>query len=898
MKKVAVGILILILLMPTSIKGAITYEKVEIETITRGVEYKKKVKLLENGLREIHILKIPLKNEYISIKEVSGVDDLFGVKDTVKNLLSQEGAIGGTNGDFFEISSKLESSKSIVVRDSNLISLDSDLNATKNLYGGFFLTKELYPYLAYSKSEIILYSNSVPIIRLSSQNKINKLQYPTYLDYNVIKSTKELHEVRDLYKVVVDKNNTIKKVAKPKEVVNLEESEFVIILTEYNYKKNRKFFYIGGNLNIQIESNIVIDNLVTAFGGGGIILSNGKEVLNSGLFPLGSQPRTSLGITKDRENIILVVVDGRTHNIGVTKKELIDILKDEGIVDAINLDGGGSSTMVKKNNYSNKLEVANVISDKYERKVVNAIGVFENYPKGELRDIVSTSSKDIYFEGETPKINTYGVDQYNNRIDVSKNINIVNTAVENLYQVVYSNDEIVKFNDILLNYKKIVEINPNNELLELNIAEKKELTFIGLTEDGYARKIDNSIVGYTIVPKEIGEIVDGVLEAKRSGVGYIKGEVNGIVGYQKISVYAEETIENFDLIKSVETKVYPKTALGDGVLITDGTYNRILQVNYQFKGSKYNNEAIYIKMNKKNLLNDGIYGIALDIKGDSSGNWVRGKIKDRKGKIHTIDFTKNINFDSNERLIAKIPIYIEKPIVLEEIYIVSVKNVAPINSSVLIDNITALYKNSADDIVVPEIIKYVDNKKVDVAVNLEGVTEITIIANSNDVTTENIDIIKNSDLVISKDDITTVIENDIEKLRWTSSFDIIEKNNELILFLPDANKDVPLNVLLEIIGASDKSNIIILMDTSLPNIKPVERFNFINDELSELDKKGKQILVVSNDEKPYLNRKIDGVHYINLEKNKEDTEKVVEKTKKENILKIRLLGNVMQYNTY
>lgn len=58
-------------------------------------------------------------------------------------------------------------------------------------------------------------------------------------------------------------------------------------------------------------------------------------------------PRTALGI-RDDGTVLLVVVDGHRHDIsvGVTINELRKLLKALGARDAINLDGGGSTTLV------------------------------------------------------------------------------------------------------------------------------------------------------------------------------------------------------------------------------------------------------------------------------------------------------------------------------------------------------------------------------------------------------------------------------------------------------------------------------------------------------------------------------------------------------------------------
>jgi hypothetical protein len=82
-------------------------------------------------------------------------------------------------------------------------------------------------------------------------------------------------------------------------------------------------------------------------------------------------PRTAAGRTLDGK-LILCVVDGRsTVSAGVTLKELADIMLEAGAWYAIELDGGGSSTMTVNG------QVVNRPSDGAERPAVNHLLVYE-----------------------------------------------------------------------------------------------------------------------------------------------------------------------------------------------------------------------------------------------------------------------------------------------------------------------------------------------------------------------------------------------------------------------------------------------------------------------------------------------------------------------------------------
>lgn len=61
-------------------------------------------------------------------------------------------------------------------------------------------------------------------------------------------------------------------------------------------------------------------------------------------------PRTALGLSRDRRTAWIIVVDGRQpgYSLGVGLTELAGIFSALGATDAINMDGGGSSTLVRQ----------------------------------------------------------------------------------------------------------------------------------------------------------------------------------------------------------------------------------------------------------------------------------------------------------------------------------------------------------------------------------------------------------------------------------------------------------------------------------------------------------------------------------------------------------------------
>jgi len=136
-------------------------------------------------------------------------------------------------------------------------------------------------------------------------------------------------------------------------------------------------FNVGDTVILKMGTSPIIGNVTALIGGGPRLLINGvKPPTYVGFEGFGSDfvntrhPRTAVGFNQDSTKVFFVVVDGRQSNlsVGMTIDELANLMLSVGAYNAVNLDGGGSSTMVIHN------QVVNSPSDPGgERSVANAL---------------------------------------------------------------------------------------------------------------------------------------------------------------------------------------------------------------------------------------------------------------------------------------------------------------------------------------------------------------------------------------------------------------------------------------------------------------------------------------------------------------------------------------------
>lgn len=93
------------------------------------------------------------------------------------------------------------------------------------------------------------------------------------------------------------------------------------------------------------------------------------------------EPRTSIGVSEDGKEIYLMVVDGRNfyYSNGADLYDLMNLMSACGASDALNLDGGGSSTFIVREGASGELKLLNWPTDKggVMRAVATGLAIVE-----------------------------------------------------------------------------------------------------------------------------------------------------------------------------------------------------------------------------------------------------------------------------------------------------------------------------------------------------------------------------------------------------------------------------------------------------------------------------------------------------------------------------------------
>jgi len=135
-------------------------------------------------------------------------------------------------------------------------------------------------------------------------------------------------------------------------------------------------------------------------------------------------PRSVIGVKADG-SLVLMMVDGRMapYSDGFTSHEMAQMMLDLGCVDAINCDGGGSSTFITEREGTGDLSVKSRFSDGAERQTLTGIAIVSKAVADGKFHHASVSTEDGYVTpGSTVDFTAIGADSAGGPAELPENI--------------------------------------------------------------------------------------------------------------------------------------------------------------------------------------------------------------------------------------------------------------------------------------------------------------------------------------------------------------------------------------------------------------------------------------------------------------------------------------------
>lgn len=302
----------------------------------------------------------------------------------------------------------------------------------------------------------------------------------------------------------------------------------------------------GMQILVQYEYEGVLSSVESATGYHSIQRMDGKDVEGVGSYNTLPYPRSVVGRTSDGK-IVLLAVDGKAPTqgrAGTTHGETNAILSSLDVVEAYQMDGGGSVTAVVRNE-KGTFDTINKPADGSARRVLTALLLVERKKPEVVKKNILTDDNDVIINFEDFNYHGYDVEE------IKLNINNQSYEVKENENIVISG--LTK--DVLYRYTLSVKINGKEYVIDqddISVSSRTPEIKNILEVNKFAYKIefddpDNVFESYYILVEDKQYQVDeGIIKLDH----YIPNKTYIVIKYKKGDKLFEEKLE-FNPYKSI-----------------------------------------------------------------------------------------------------------------------------------------------------------------------------------------------------------------------------------------------------------------------------------------------------------------------------------------------------------
>ena len=497
----------------------------------------------------------------------------------------------------------------------------------------------------------------------------------------------------------------------------------------------------GETVTLTVSITAGWEDVTMAVGGGQYIVRNGAVNVSphDPGFADVTHPRTAIGITTGGD-VVMATVDGRQpgYSIGVRLDELGELMQSRGAVTAINLDGGGSTTMAIRRPGDDRLTTVNRGSDGFERAVSNSLLVFSSAPTGALAIINVLPSNVTILNGSRITYTVTGQDAAYNPVPVASES--ITWSVSGSAATIDGSGRLTatasgtatvtatvgsvsgSTNVSVVSALSALEIRPNPAIVEPGATQT--FTVTGRDASGGEVFVDPALVNWSVAGA-IGTIdANGVFRAATtSGAGSVTATVGGATASARVDVGRPPAIiEDFEDISDMQAQSARGVATFTSAMrpnpVRYGT--RSGRLGYDFTNSTPGTSAAYAAHSPTRPIDGRPLRIGVWLYGDGSRHWVRGNYRDGNNAQKTVNFTEaatptpttsagcaartgGIDWVGWKYLEAAIPADDVLPLKWERIYIVETVDRCDNAGEIYLDDLRAVYSNTDEDLVGPTV---------------------------------------------------------------------------------------------------------------------------------------------------------------------------------------------------
>jgi hypothetical protein len=432
-------------------------------------------------------------------------------------------------------------------------------------------------------------------------------------------------------------------------------------------------------------------------------------------------PRTAIGIDEDTEQVIIVTVDGRqSHSRGITLRETAVLLRRLGAEDALNLDGGGSSTMLARQS-GEGIGVVNAPSDGGLRSVPNGLGFAVAAGSGTLTGIrvepvVDVTESHRVFTGLTRTLVARGHDEMLDPVAAKPRWRGSPTASVRRGP---GRRTVVRGRQTGTGMVRAVAGAATGEfrIRVLGDVHRLETTVPSVALTGKGRSQTFEVRGYDargfstwVEPRDVRLSYDrDKLRVRRSGRGLtvtslvrstsdaVKVTVGGASTYVGVTVGLQRrVIAKMRSLRGWQVTAYPARADARSHLTKDrrGRARHAIALRYSLYG-RTATRAAYLTSSPAKEMPGKARRVGMWVRGDGKGAWLRVVAQDSSGARSTINLTQRVTWKGWRFVSAALPSNLAQPLAFVRVYAVETERSRRYAGTLAFDDITVWSERTA-----------------------------------------------------------------------------------------------------------------------------------------------------------------------------------------------------------
>ncbi|NLJ58536.1 MAG: phosphodiester glycosidase family protein, partial [Tissierellia bacterium] len=729
LKKIAAFSVAAVLLLTSTAYGSLytVYDLKDEVRLSKGIRYERIEKYTSSGWMNLNLIRADLTDNYTGVAPINNENGV-SKRATLSSMIRSSGAVAAVNGDFFYMGDPTYTYGPLI-RNHKLITsplpYSDGYPTVSGLVDGSVDISVWNP-------KISLYGSDSTEFNVIVLNKTSSIDWgPTILttDWN---KTSPGYTTKDIVEIVVT-DNIVSEVRKNQPPVKIPENGYLIVSSNATTMENMlNSFKEGHPVSLNIELDFSPEEVNWSFGALNYLVKDGmvNEISSQ---VLGSHPRTAIGFNKDNTEMILLTIDGRHREyVGVKQTELAQIMIDLGAYNAVNMDGGGSTTMGVDFLRNANISVVNLPSDGRERNIASGVGVFDNSPESNRVDKIHiAASQDTIFNNTETELELKFYNEYYAPLDIAldqvkfevspagagkvvNNLFIPEQPGKATITAYVGNGEGHIEIDVL---DKAVALKVSTDSITLGLNSTYELgDVLGIDKDGNSALIPWKYLNFSY-RNRVGKIEEGIFTSgDTANTGAVTISFDDAVKNILVKVgYRYKTLDRFENLDNLKLRLYPEESNGQisirKDLVKEG--HHALKLDYDF--TKMTDQSIaFIEFGEDGegiKLEDKPLAIGMWVYGDGKDHWLRTRVYDVYGKEVRIDFAEEVNWTGWKWVEAKIPEGIAYPIRLKNIYLAEINETKKDAGTIYIDNLRVMYEPMDKQLGLREETKFVDPLK-------------------------------------------------------------------------------------------------------------------------------------------------------------------------------------------